>query len=113
MPLHHEEAQYPTERGLRPYSEALDKVQERLLLDRAKPLVKLQERLPDGRIAVEIFDRDRGGDEPAYDFYCRDLRQALEWIQQMAPKQWVTKRHLELFASAMLAAFPESNGSAA
>lgn len=106
MPLHHEDTQVPATGGLRPIAEVLDEVMQRIERDRSRPLAKLQERLPDGRIAVEIFDRERG-DQPQYDFYCRDPRQALEFVRQLAGKQWVTKRHLEVFASLMLRAFPE------
>lgn len=106
MPSHHEDTQDHATDGLRPISDVLDEVMQRLERDRSRPLAKLQERLPDGRIAVEIFDRERG-DQPHYDFYCRDPRQALEFVRQLAGKQWVTKRHLEVFASLMLHAFPE------
>lgn len=99
------------ERGPRPYGEvmldALASIQER----QARPLVRLQERLPDGRIAVEIYDRTRPGDEPTYDFYCSGPQQALEWIQQMSSKRWITAEHLGAFATLMLTAFPEVSGA--
>lgn len=109
----HESAANLHGRGLRAYGEvmqeALAHVQER----RASPLVRLQERLPDGRIAVEVYDRSREGDEPTYDFYCSGPQQALEWIQQMSSKRWITTEHLGAFATLMLAAFPEVSGASA
>lgn len=90
-------------------NDAVEKIRER----QARPLVRLQERLPDGRIAVEVYDRSRGGDEPAYDFYCSGPQQALEWIQQMSGKRWITTEHLGAFATLMLAAFPEVSGASA
>jgi len=99
--------------GSRPYGEvmleALANIQER----HARPLVRLQERLPDGRIAVEIYDRTRSSDEPTYDFYCSGPQQALEWIQQMSSKRWITAEHLGAFATLMLTAFPEVSGASA
>lgn len=88
-------------------NDAVEKIRER----QARPLVRLQERLPDGRIAVEVYDRTRRGDEPTYDFYCSGPQQALEWIQQMSSKRWVTAEHLGAFATLMLAAFPEVSGA--
>jgi len=80
----------------------LDACMERIAERRARPLVRLQEHLQDGRIAVEVFDRMREGDIPLYDFYCGDMRGTVEWIAQMAPKTWITKEHLEVFARLML-----------
>ncbi len=90
-------------------NDAVEKIRER----QARPLVRLQERLPDGRIAVEVYDRTRRGDEPTYDFYCSGPQQALEWIQQMSSKRWITTEHLGAFAALMLAAFPEVSGVSA
>lgn len=97
------------EPGLRPYSEALDGLVERIDQERRFPLVRFRERLPDGHVAVEFFDRARypEGDDPDYDFYLRDMRQALEWVRQVAPKSWITKRHIEVFAILALREFPE------
>lgn len=110
---HHESNANPHGRGLRPYADvmqdALGHIQER----HARPLVRLQERLPDGRVAVEIYDRTRAGDEPTYDFYCSGPLQALEWIQQMSSKRWITAEHLGAFATLMLTAFPEVAGASA
>lgn len=88
-------------------NDALKMIKER----QARPLVRLQERLPDGRIAVEIYDRTRSSDEPTYDFYCSGPQQALEWIEQMSGKRWITTEHLGAFATLMLAAFPEVSGA--
>lgn len=88
-------------------NDAIKMIKER----QARPLVRLQERLPDGRIAVEIYDRSRPGDEPTYDFYCSGPQQALEWIQQLSSKRWITTEHLGAFAILMLAAFPEVSGA--
>ncbi len=97
----------------RPIADVLDSLTQQLHREREFPLVRLGERLDDGRIAVEFFDRGRypDGVEPEYDFYLRDFRQALEWVQQVTPKSWITKRHIEVFATLVLRAFPE--GSAA
>ena len=65
----------------------------------ARPLVKLAERLPDGRIAVLVFDRTQQHDEPMYDFYCSGPESALMWIAQMAGKSWITTEHLSVFAA--------------
>lgn len=95
--------------GLRPIADVLDDLTQRLHREREFPLVRLGERLDDGRIAVEFFDRERypEGQEPEYDFYLRDVRQALEFVQQVTPKSWITKRHVEVFVTLVLRAFPE------
>ncbi|MGH8421824.1 MAG: hypothetical protein ACRER3_05620 [Pseudomonas fluorescens] len=72
----------------------------------AHPLVTLAERLPDGRIAVLVFDRTRQHDEPMYDFYCSGPESALTWIAQMAGKSWITTEHLGAFAALIAEAFP-------
>lgn len=97
------------EPGLRPYSESLDGLVERIDQERRFPLVRFRERLPDGRVAVEFFDRARypEGDDPDYDFYLRDIHQAMEWVRQVAPKSWITKRHIEVFAILVLREFPD------
>ncbi|MDN8643462.1 terminase large subunit [Stenotrophomonas indicatrix] len=64
-------------------NDAIEKIRER----QARPLVRLQERLPDGRIAVEIYDRSRPGDEPTYDFYCSGPQQALDPLED--PRCWL------------------------
>lgn len=99
------------ERGPRPYGEVMQDALQSIHEHHARPLVRLQERLPDGRIAVEIYDRARPGDEPTYDFYCSGPQQALEWIQQMSSKRWITTGHLGAFATLMLTAFPEVSGA--
>ncbi|HGM6720612.1 TPA: hypothetical protein ACKQC2_001467 [Stenotrophomonas maltophilia] len=73
----------------------------------ARPLVKLAERLPDGRIAVLVFDRTQQHDEPLYDFYCSGPESALMWISQMTGKSWITKEHIEAFSMLILSAFDE------
>lgn len=95
--------------GSRPIADGLEDLTQQLHREREYPLVRLRERLDDGRIAVEFFDRTRypDGMEPEYDFYLRDFRQALEWVQQVTPKSWITKRHIEVFATLILRAFPE------
>jgi len=86
--------------------DAVERIKER----HAHPLVRLQETLPDGRIAVEVFDRTRAGDEPTYDFYVRGPHDALQWIRQMGSKRWITAEHLSVFASLVMDAFPERSG---
>lgn len=110
---HNESAANLHGRGLPAYADVMQDALAHIEERRARPLVKLQERLPDGRIAVEVYDRSRGGDEPAYDFYCSGPQQALEWIQQMSSKRWITAEHLGAFATLMLAAFPEVSGVSA
>lgn len=73
----------------------------------ARPLVALAERLPDGRIAVLVYDRERDHDEPMYDFYCSGHESALTWIAQMAGKSWITTEHLGAFAALIAEAFPQ------
>ncbi len=110
---HHESVATLSALGPRPYGEVMQEALARIKERHARPLVMLQERLPDGRIAVEIYDRTRPGDEPTYDFYCSGPQQALEWIQQMSSKRWITTEHLGAFATLMLAAFPEVSGVSA
>lgn len=112
MPYHESDANLHGQ-GPRPYGEVMQEALTRIQERHARPLVKLQERLPDGRIAVEIYDRTRPGDEPTYDFYCSGPQQALEWIQQMSSKRWITAEHLGAFATLMIAAFPEVSGASA
>ena len=45
---------------------------------------------------VTFYDRANPGF--TYDFTLGGPMDALRWIRHMAPKQWVTKQHLELFA---------------
>lgn len=78
---------------------------------RARPLVTLAERLPDGRIAVLVFDRTQQHDEPTYDFYCSGPESALMWIAQMAGKSWITTEHLSVFAALIAEAFPQTVAS--
>jgi hypothetical protein len=101
------------EPGLRPCADVLDEVMQRIERERRFPLVRFRERLPDGRVAVEFFDRERypEGDDPDYDFYLRDARQALEWVRQVAPKSWITKRHIEVFATLALRELQEGAGA--
>jgi hypothetical protein len=75
---------------------------------RARPLVTLAERLPDGRVAVLVYDRTRQHDEPMYDFYCSGPESALVWIAQMAGKSWITTEHLSVFAALIAEAFPQT-----
>lgn len=110
---HHESVATLSAPAPQPYGEVMQDALERTQERHARPLVKLQERLPDGRIAVEIYDRSRPRDEPTYDFYCSGPQQALEWIRQMSSKRWVTTEHLGAFATLMLAAFPEVSGASA
>lgn len=100
-------------RGPRPYADVVKDAMAHIQERRARPLVKLQERLTDGRIAVEIYDRTRPGEEPTYDFYCSGPQQALEWIHQMSSKRWITTEHLGAFATLILTAFPEVSGASA
>ncbi len=100
-------------RGPRPYAKVLQETVTLIKERHARPLVRLQERLPDGRIAVEIYDRTRQHDSPEYDFYCAGPQEALEWIRQMSSKSWITTEHLGAFAALILAAFPEVSGASA
>lgn len=74
----------------------------------ARPLVTLGERLPDGRVAVLVFDRTRQHDEPMYDFYCSGAESALLWIAQMAGKSWITTEHLGVFAALIAETFSKA-----
>ncbi|EKT4090774.1 hypothetical protein QEG23_000244 [Stenotrophomonas maltophilia] len=74
---------------------------------RARPLVTLAERLPDGRVAVLVFDRTQQHDEPMYDFYCSGPESALLWIAQMADKSWITTEHLGVFAALVAGEFSQ------
>lgn len=96
--------------GPRPIGEVLEEAFGRIEERHARPLVRLQETLSDGRIAVEVFDRTRASDEPTYDFYVRGPHDALQWIRQMGSKRWITAEHLSTFADLMMEAFPEGAG---
>jgi hypothetical protein len=84
---------------LRSASEYADEVMQRIQQDMASPLVRTEEILPDGRVAVILTDRSNPGF--VYDFHCSTLDDALQWISHLAPKTWVTKRHLEILAYLM------------
>lgn len=84
-------------------------VQMERLRERAeRPLVRLAERLPDGRVAVEFFERTEDDYRMLYDPCIGDPLSALQWVAQIAPKTWITKEHIEVFAVLMLAHFRES-----
>lgn len=90
-----------------PAADSLGEITERaqgdLQQEAVLPLVRIDERLADGRVGVVLVDRDRPGF--AFDFYCHSREDALEWIALLASKSWVTTRHLEWFASLMREAF--------
>lgn len=94
--------------GPRHISECVQDAMAHLRERSARPLVKLAERLPDGRIAVLVFDRTQQRDEPMYDFYCSGPESALLWISQMAGKSWITTEHLSVFAALIAEAFPQA-----
>lgn len=50
---------------------------------------------------VTFYDRLHPGF--SYDFTLADASDALCWVRHMAPKRWVTKDHLEAFASLVIA----------
>ncbi|QGL63118.1 hypothetical protein FEO87_07605 [Stenotrophomonas maltophilia] len=106
MPHHESDANLHGQ-GLRPYADVMQDALAHIQDRHARPLVRLQERLSDGRVAVEIYDRTRPGEEPTYDFYCSGPLQAVEWIRQVAPKTWITKEHITVFSSLILEAFPQ------
>lgn len=70
-----------------------------------RPLVKIAEVLPDGRVAVEFFERIEDDYRMLYDPVISDPLSALQWVAQVAPKSWITKEHIETFAVLMLAHF--------
>lgn len=106
MPHDSEQEQLPS-RSPRHIGEVVEEALARLQQRRAHPLVKMLERLPDGRVAFEFYDRTREHDSPMYDFYCSGPLQAVEWIRQVAPKTWITKEHITVFSSLILEAFPQ------
>lgn len=61
------------------------------------PLVTLEDGV------FTFYDRSIPGF--IYDFTVRDAADALCWFRHMAPKQWVTKDHLQVFASLCLQQF--------
>lgn len=81
-------------------AQALDEFMEALELDRRSPLVVLDDTSDPATVGVKFFDRAHPGFE--YDFYCNSKPDALRWVAHMAPKTWVTKEHLEVFARLML-----------
>lgn len=83
---------------------ARDQLQQ--LRERAeRPLVKIAEVLPDGRVAVEFFEHIDGDYRMLYDPVISDPLSALQWVAQALPKNWITKEHIEVFAVLMLAHF--------
>lgn len=82
--------------------EVLDEVLAHLRHRKRFPLVTIND-LPCAkngfRVGVAFFED--GDDIPAVEFYVADERGALEWIRHLAEKTWVTKEHLEIFASLM------------
>lgn len=89
--------------GLITASQALDMLQVQMEEDGRRPLVTLDETAPNGSAAFTFYDREMRGS--SYEFWCNDQRDALQWLQHMAQKTWVTKRHLELFSILALEAF--------
>lgn len=71
--------------------EVMDRVLAELALP---PLVTIE-----GGI-VTLYDRDYPGFK--YDFLLGDAVDALSWVRQITPKQWVTKAHIEAFVSLAL-----------
>lgn len=70
---------------------------ERLRRERSFPVVTVE-----GAFVV-IYDRHEDGSvRERYDIELRDLRTAARvafWFRQLAPKTWITPRHLELLAA--------------
>lgn len=67
---------------------------------RRPQLVRIDSRLPDGRIGVSVFDPAHPGFR--YDFWCEDAIDALTWIRQLGEKSWVTRDHLHVLAMLIL-----------
>lgn len=84
--------------------EQLEHLRERV----ERPLVKIAEVLPDGRVAVEFFESIEDDYRMLYDPCIGDPLSALQWVAQIAPKNWITKEHIEAFAVLMLAHYRES-----
>jgi len=74
------------ESRMKPVAEVMDEALREL---RAKPLVSLTE---DG-----FFEWFMDG-EMVYDFDANNPGDALRWIEHMAQKSWVTKKHIEQFS---------------
>jgi hypothetical protein len=59
--------------------------------------------------SIVLYDRFPDGDvRERYDIDIASLdggRRMAFWVRQLAPKHWVSKRHLEMFASTVVQAF--------
>lgn len=73
--------------------EAIDMAMERL----RHPLVWIE----DGAFIV----RDEKAPGFRYDFTCRDLADAVCWVEHLAAKTWITTEHLQQFAALALMTF--------
>lgn len=77
-------------------AEASNSFMERARRERAYPVVTVEKG------SIFLFDRSEDGSvQGSYEIELRDLRTPARvafWVRQIAPKTWVTKRHLELFA---------------
>lgn len=89
-----------------PLCNSLNSLMSDLKRDAAEPLVRIERPHPYGPVSVVFTDCGSPGFE--YDIPCSGLADALRWITHVAPKTWVTKRHLELFALLMLGEFYDS-----
>jgi len=79
---------------MRRIAEVCDEVLAEMALP---PLVTVEDRL------FTFYDRSHPNF--TYDFTVADAADALTWVRHLAPKQWVTKGHLEAFASLCLQTF--------
>lgn len=83
--------------GFQHIGELLEKFEAELELERTSPLVRF-DSMPDanGAYSVRFYDRNNPGF--VYEFHCIGPADAIHWVAHLAEKQWVTTRHLELFA---------------
>lgn len=82
----------------------MDQLMADLEADRQSPLVTV---VPKGD-AFEVTFFDRGLPHFRYEFTCNGTGDALHWIAHLAEKGWVTTRHIEIFARAVMAGVSRS-----
>lgn len=87
-------------------AEAADAVLANLRERRERPLVTVDAVYPE-RNWVEFTFYDRTGSGMEYEFHCCGFADGHHWIKQLAPKTWVTKEHIEVFAILLLQQFDD------
>lgn len=87
-------------------ADVMDKVLLEIALDRSSPLVTI-DAVDTKNNGLSVTFHDRANPGMRYEFWCHGQADALEWVAHMAPKTWVTKRHLEIFARRVAEHFPE------